>query len=118
MKKYIKFKLDEIPKGSPLEKYVTQLPKVLDRREEFHLFLCDVFQHCLKFLIRNVNVESLPQFTLKLVHTRVQFLKEEQRESENVSSKEDARDPSLFRAFIAATSSEQDSTLIWNILLT
>lgn len=80
MKEHMEFKLDKIPKGSQLEKYILELPKVLERREDFHSFLYSVFLQCLKFLIQNIDDANLPQFTLKLVHTHEQFLKEEQRE--------------------------------------
>jgi len=76
-----------------------ELPKVIERREDFHSFLYSVFLQCLKFLIQNIDDANLPQFTLKLVHTHEQFLEEEQRESESAAQKEVARVPSLCHAF-------------------
>jgi len=91
------FTIDEIPKGSLLEKYSEKASKTVQSKELLP-FLKDVFLDCLKFLIQKTNTEFLPQITLKLVHTHEQFEKIEKREFEKAKSDEIAKYPT--RAFV------------------
>ncbi len=54
------FELDEVPKGSRLEKYLKEIPEV-QRRNEALAFLDRVFKECLGFFLsKNQNIPYLP----------------------------------------------------------
>lgn len=55
MDEYHVFRLDNIPKGSLLEKYLKELPKNMKRRKDFLSFLKDIFLECLEFLIQQLH---------------------------------------------------------------
>lgn len=84
-------KLDKIPKGSRLERYLKQLPEVMKDHKVLGLFMWKVFSECSEFLSQNYDTIKLPQFTLKIVPTHERFKLEEQRESEGAISKEVAK---------------------------
>lgn len=88
------FKLDKVPKGSRLEKYLEELPKVVKAsKAQILSFLNSIFIECLEFVKQNTDIAFFPAITLKLVHTHERFKREEQRESKKATSKEVAKAP-------------------------
>lgn len=88
------FKIDKVPKGSRLERYLNELPKVFKGNKNRILkYLQKMFIECLEFSKQNAGIVYLPQITLKLVHDHEEFKKLEQAESRKATSKEEAKLP-------------------------
>lgn len=88
------FKIDKVPKGSRLERYLKELPKVFkDNKDKILPYLQKMFIECLEFSKQNVAIMCLPQITLILVPDHEEFKKLEQAESQKASSKEEAKLP-------------------------
>jgi hypothetical protein len=89
------FRLDKIPEGSRLERYLRELPESIKELKTFGLFVWRVFSECQDFVSQNYGSIDLPQLTLKIIPTNERFKLEEQRASERAESKEVAKGPSL-----------------------
>lgn len=88
MKEHFEFKLDKIPKGSRLERYLGELSKVMGEYETFLSYLKDVFAECLKFATKNTGIVSPRKIILRFAHTHEQYEREEKRETVRAVSKE------------------------------
>lgn len=86
------FKIDKVPKGSRLEKYLNELPKVFkDQKDEIFSYLKGMFVECLEFSTQNAGFSCLPQITLKFVQNHEEFKKLEQAESQGAATKEESK---------------------------
>jgi len=104
VKDYFEFKLDKIPKGSRLERYLEELPKVMKKYETFSSYLKDVFDECLKSATQNTGSPPPRKIILRFVYNHAQYEKEEKKEAARAVSKENARLPS--QAFVIASKLE------------
>ena len=75
------------------------MPEVIGKKEKALSFLNKVFWECLDFVLKNARIPYLPKITLKFVLSHDQFKKEEEQESKDSISKEEAKKPEMTRAF-------------------
>jgi len=104
MKDYFELKLDKIPKGSRLERYLEELPKVMAEYETFLSYLKDLFMECLKSATQNTGIVSPRKIILTFAHTHEQYETEEKKEAARTVSKENAKLPS--HAFVITSNFE------------
>lgn len=80
-----KFKLDKVPEGSRLQKYLRELPGVLKKSaDEIFMYLSLMFDECLRFLKSGSHVENLPSIRLKLIPQHIHFV-EEEKEADRIA---------------------------------
>lgn len=99
-KEWRMFKLDEVPKGSRLERYLKEIPEVTANKEKFFAFLRRVSEDCLNLFVLAADIPYLPPMKTILVPTHGEFKRLEEMESRHSYSREEAKRPELVRAFV------------------
>ena len=69
----VAFKIDAIPKGSRLERYLQELPNVIGKRDKALSFLNKVFVDSLEYILKETDAIYLPRITLNVVLTHERF---------------------------------------------
>lgn len=108
MAEYIRVELDKVPKGSRLEKYLTELPQVIKGNKNIILaFFEDAFVECLEFVKHNTKISYLPSIRLNLVKS-AEFKRQARLADKRAISREIPKNPANVIAFVVGNASQQN----------